>query len=205
MIKLVIFDVWNTLTYNPIKLKEEILKVLPLSPDYVQSKLNKLNLEGISDEDFFNQLTDNKEIIDDLLIKWKKINKEVRIFEDVNDVLNELKKDKKLALLSNSTSNTLNILKEKNLFNFFDKIYLSCDYGITKPDIGFFKIITKDFNLNPKECIMVGDKVKEDLVPAKKLGIITVLVDRKNDKERGISDFKVNDLRQILSIVNKES
>ena len=205
MIKLVIFDIWNTLTYNPTKLKEEILKVLPLSPDYVQSKLNKLNLGGISDEDFFNQLTDNKEIIDDLLIKWKKINKEVRIFEDVTDVLNELKKDKKLALLSNSTSNTLNILKEKNLFNFFDKIYLSCDYGITKPDIGFFKIIIKDFNLNPKECIMVGDKVKEDLVPAKKLGIITVLVDRKNDKERGISDFKVNDLRQILSIVNKES
>ena len=129
MINLVIFDMWNTLTYNRVKLKDEILKVLPLSPDYVQSKLNKLNKGGLSNKAFFNQLTDSKEIIDDLLIKWEKINKEVMVFEDVNDTLHELKIDKKLALLSNSTPNTLDILKEKNLFNFFDKIYLSCDYS----------------------------------------------------------------------------
>ena len=201
MIKLVIFDIWNTLAYNPIRIKDEILNLLPLSPDYVQSKLKDLNLGKISDETFFSQLTDNKKIIDTLLIKWKKINKEVRVFEEVNDVLNELRKYKKLALLSNSTSNTLDVLKEKNLFNFFDKIYLSCDYSITKPNIDFFKIITKDFNLNPRECMMVGDRVDVDLVPAKELGFITVLVDRENNKEKSISDFKVNDLRQILSII----
>ena len=175
--------------------------MLPLSPDYVQSKLKDLNLGKISDETFFSQLTDNKKIIATLLIKWKKINKEVRVFEEVNDVLNELRKYKKLALLSNSTSNTLDVLKEKNLFNFFNKIYLSCDYNITKPNIDFFKIITRDFNLNSRECMMVGDKVDVDLVPAKELGFITVLVDRENNKEKSISDFKVNDLRQILSII----
>ena|SRR3989344_6550986 len=203
MIKVVVFDLWNTLVYNPIRIKEEILKILPLKSEYVQKKLKEWNCEKISNKEFFNQLTNDKKIIKKLLIKWEEINKNAIVFDEVFEVFEDLKKDTKITLLSNSTHNSLNILYKKNLLRFFDKIYLSCDYGLTKPDIKFFKIILNDFNIDPKECMMVGDNEEVDIIPAKEIGIITVLLDREKVKSHIYSDFMINNLKEIRGIIKR--
>lgn len=202
--KLIIFDIWNTLLENPKDCRKEIARILNLDGDYVKRKFKEWNLTYLTNKDFFKQMTKDEKIIQKIMKIWENANKRCILFYDVKNTLTELKKRNiKLAILSNATPNTFEILKAKRIECFFDKIYLSYEYQITKPDIKFFKIVLKNFKLLPKEVIMVGDKEESDLEPAKKLGIKTILIDRKNKKEKNISDYKINDLREIIEIIER--
>jgi HAD superfamily hydrolase (TIGR01549 family) len=47
-------------------------------------------------------------------------------------------------------------------------IFLSCDLGVAKPDLTAFRL-ARDKVL-PAECVMVGDSVENDIVPARQVG-----------------------------------
>jgi len=57
-----------------------------------------------------------------------------------------------------------------------------------KPSIDLLEMILKDNNISKEECVVVGDDIIKDHMPAKLLGIKTVLYSKFVDKI--ISDFK---------------
>jgi len=70
-----------------------------------------------------------------------------------------------------------------------------------KPDSLMFEKAIAKFNIDPEKSWMIGDK-ERDLIPAKKLGIKTVLVGGVNS---GFADFEVSDLAEAKNtIINKE-
>jgi len=50
------------------------------------------------------------------------------------------------------------------------------DFSITKPDPRNLGQITQAMGVDPKECILVGDRIDNDIIPAKQLGMKTILV-----------------------------
>jgi HAD superfamily hydrolase (TIGR01549 family) len=61
-------------------------------------------------------------------------------------------------------------------------------YRTKKPSTESLKEIMKDHSIKPEECIMVGDDVTLDLMPAKMLGMKTIL--RSGYVDHFISDFE---------------
>ena len=61
--------------------------------------------------------------------------------------------------------------------------------------------------MDPAECIMVGDRIDNDVVPAKLLGMRTVLIRTGRHREQQprswdeIPDFEVEDVTGILRAV----
>jgi len=96
-------------------------------------------------------------------------------FTEVIDLIGELKNQRfKFAVLSNMFPYQAKIVRENNEDNLFDNVFLSCERGLKKPDLEFYELVIKEMNINPKECLFIDDK-EENLLPAEKLGIRTVL------------------------------
>ena len=59
------------------------------------------------------------------------------------------------------------------------------DNGYSKPNIEYFRQILTKFNLNPEECLMIGNDVEEDLI-IRRLGVKTFLVTDTMENKKGL-------------------
>ena len=57
--------------------------------------------------------------------------------------------------------------------------------GTSKPNIEYFRQILTKFNLNPEECLMIGNDVEEDLI-IRRLGVKTFLVTDTMENKKGL-------------------
>ena len=81
----------------------------------------------------------------------------------------------RVILLSNAQAAfTRPELRQLGLDRLFDKIFLSSELGIKKPDLRFFGEALR--GLDPRRTVMVGNDMACDIEPAKKLGLATVYV-----------------------------
>jgi len=62
--------------------------------------------------------------------------------------------------------------------------FLSFQTGLLKPDLEFFQHALRMAKVSPADAIMVGDTYKNDILPAIELGMQTVWVLHRPDKER---------------------
>ncbi|MEC7615134.1 MAG: pyrimidine 5'-nucleotidase [Pseudomonadota bacterium] len=115
-----------------------------------------------------------------------------KFLEYVHDInLNSLKEDNKLRkillmlpgkkyIFTNGTKkHAENVLKKLNLENIFQSIFgiKEANY-LPKPNIETYNLFLKINNIDPKTSIMFED-MGRNLIPAKELGITTVLLERK--------------------------
>ncbi|MBR1390096.1 MAG: HAD family hydrolase [Lachnospiraceae bacterium] len=102
----------------------------------------------------------------------------VKLYEGVPKMLEQLKKSGgNLYLLSNAqrifTEYELNYL---DIRKYFDGILISSEYGTKKPDVRFYEILLKKYDLKPGTCIMIGNDVRCDIEGARKAGMDTFYI-----------------------------
>jgi len=59
-----------------------------------------------------------------------------------------------------------------------DAILISADLGSEKPSIGFFEKLSKAAGVRPEEVLYVGDRLDNDVLPARSVGMQTALIRR---------------------------
>lgn len=80
-----------------------------------------------------------------------------------------------LGLAANQPATTLAVLDEAGIGYLFAHRELSGHHGFHKPDVRLFLRACEDLGVAPADCVMVGDRVDNDIVPAALLGMRTVL------------------------------
>jgi FMN phosphatase YigB (HAD superfamily) len=72
---------------------------------------------------------------------------------------------------------------------------------------GCYETILKEFKMPPSRCIVVADKVDDDLIPAKELGMITVLYRTSRNRFHIVPelcvDYVIEDMAQLYPIVEE--
>jgi putative hydrolase of the HAD superfamily len=81
-----------------------------------------------------------------------------------------------LGLCANQPAAVLERLAHAGIGHYFQNDGISGIHGYRKPDIRLFLRVCADLNVDPTECIMVGDRIDNDIVPAKLLGMRTILI-----------------------------
>lgn len=80
-----------------------------------------------------------------------------------------------LYLLSNAQAAfTAPELRLLDLRGCFDAVYLSSDYRCRKPDSRFFAVLLREHQLDPANCLMIGNDVATDIAGAKTAGMKTL-------------------------------
>ncbi len=82
----------------------------------------------------------------------------------------------KLSVIANQAEGTVKRLKKWNLYDYFEFVLASYEEGVSKPDKEIFLRALKRADAEPSDCVMIGDRVDNDVKPAKELGLKTVLV-----------------------------
>jgi putative hydrolase of the HAD superfamily len=80
-----------------------------------------------------------------------------------------------LGLAANQPASTLSVLDELGVGRYFSHRQVSGTHGFRKPDVRLFLACCDDLGVAPEQCIMIGDRIDNDIAPARLLGMTTVL------------------------------
>ena len=84
-----------------------------------------------------------------------------------------------LSIVSNYYGNLETILKDHHIFDYLDRLIDSTIVGIRKPDPAIWKMALDQSGVKPEEFLIIGDSMKNDILPAQSLGCPTVLITKK--------------------------
>lgn len=109
----------------------------------------------------------------------------IKKYDGVDDTLRKLRnKGKGLYLLSNAQSDfTRPELEMLGLSKAFDGILISSEEGCKKPCGAFFNLLIERYNLNPSECLMVGNDEYSDISGAKNVGMDSLYIHTETSPE----------------------
>ncbi len=131
------------------------------------------------------------------------------VYEETYEVLDRLKEQYRLLLLTNGSPDLQNtkLTITPELVPYFEKIVISGDFGKGKPDSTIFEFALKQMALDKDEVIMVGDNLLTDILGANRTGIKSVWINRhekvKNEVKPTYEITHLAELFPILEQLNK--
>lgn len=121
--------------------------------------------------------------------------------EEVNLKIRQLQDKYNMIILTNGKSYEQRMkLKKLGLENIF-KLYISGETHISKPKEKAFLNVLETEGILAVETMMIGDSLYHDIVPAKKLGLKTCLIEKQwhfDDELQAYSGYKVRNIKQFL-------
>ena len=113
----------------------------------------------------------------------------------------------KLGIIANQKNGTTERLESWGLRQYFDVIVASAEIGYAKPDKKIFEKAFELANCTAAESIMVGDRLDNDIIPAKAIGMKTVWVKnglaqyQSAELGEGVADYQIGSLSDLLRIL----
>ena len=126
--------------------------------------------------EFFKKTKPSLEVtIEEMNEVFEEMHTKMRIDERMVEVIVALKKQYKIALLTNFTSNLEQVLKDVfDIYHLFDVIANSYEMKTAKPEAAAYHYPLKELGMEPEETVFIDDKV-ENIEGAEALGIKGIL------------------------------
>ncbi|MBI4739210.1 HAD family phosphatase [Candidatus Woesearchaeota archaeon] len=180
VIKAIIFDMAGVLLRSVFKssFALELQQKLGVSQErFISARKNqwyKFARGEIDEETFWRRFLAELGVKEDYKQLSKRIYNSFEAMPATLDLLKELKRHYRLAILSNSSREWGDYCVKKYLFNkLFDAIILSCNEGITKPAPDIFLIAAERLGVTTAECVFIDDK-QTNVDAARSVGMIGI-------------------------------
>ena len=195
MIKAVIFD-YGGVIKDAHALSLDVPTISNISEEeFEKTKEKRMESGGmaergeINDEEYWKRYSKiiGKPIRKDAVQMAQKFYSETFTFhKEMFDLVEKLKvKDMRVAVLSNIFKFEADVIRENHGYDEFNPVILSYEVGMNKPNKNIYVYAIEKLQLKPEECIFIDDKARY-LVPAKELGIKTVLFENPEQAVRDI-------------------
>ena len=132
------------------------------------------------------------------------------LYEDATAVIKALAQKYELGIIANQLDGLKNRLEAFGLLQYFKYIISSWDVQVMKPDIRIFEYALDKANCKPQEACMIGDRLDNDILPAKSLGMKTVWIKQgfgalqKPESPAEEADYTIEKLPELLEIFMRE-
>lgn len=128
-------------------------------------------------------------------------------YPDAEKVLRHLSEmGYKIGIIANQSAGTAERLEKWGLFKYISLVLSSDEEGVAKPEPEIFLRALSRAGCKPCEAVMIGDRLDNDIYPAKELGMKTVWVKQgmavyqNPQNEAYTADYSVNLLTEIIDI-----
>ena len=178
------FDFWGTLAY--LEQGEDFGQVIANSlkiskKEYAQLVLDNWFINNISSEEFAKLLVKKSNVLESEILHIANLIESpisrARLFSDVKSSLNRLKVENNLYLISDTSSIGERSIDLLNVRSYFNGIFLSNRYGVTKKN-GLFKKAFEELGGRPDDYLVIGDSVESDYLVPRSLAARSILMDR---------------------------
>ena len=130
-----------------------------------------------------------------------------RPYADAADCLATLYSRYHIGIIANQPPGTASRLAQYGLLPFIDLVVSSAEEGVSKPDPAIFEIALQRSGCRPEQAVMIGDRIDNDILPAKRKGMRTVwirqgyaqywTITREDEKP----DHTVSSLTELFSLL----
>ncbi len=152
---------------------------------------------------FEHDIAENEAIIEALSrIFCREFNRHIQIDPQAVRVLKALKRRYRVGLVSNLSfpESAWELLRIHKLEDFFDFTVVSGDVNLRKPHPKIFNLALDELRVDASEAVFVGDTPETDIAGALKVGMIPVLINRRNVHVPGClrgKTFTINALEEL--------
>ena len=205
MIKLIIFDLWKTLAYRDIPEERTITMQNAMHSTIPHSEFVKLFESSLqtkkwdSKMDAYTHLCKvmwlpvTEERVEILLSIAEHSEKRAKAYTHTIPMLKQLKKIwYKTGIISNNWNFALDWVKRKtSILDYIDYPLFSFEVGVIKPDLKIFEKMLEISWCKPEETIMIWDKMWDDVLPPRKLGMNSCLYENYEQLKKDLLDFGI--------------
>ena len=139
------------------------------------------------------------------LTKWHK--EDEVLYSDAYECLEILSGRYKIGIIANQSLGTKDRLEQHGILQYIDLVIASAEEGVAKPDKKIFEIALERGNCKPNNAVMIGDRIDNDIIPAKLLGMHTIWIKQgfgqywNVTQEVEKADYVVHSLMDICNIL----
>lgn len=129
-----------------------------------------------------------------------------KLYDEAPAVIKALSQKYELGIIANQLDGLKERLESFGLLQYFKYIISSWDLKVMKPDIRIFEYALDKTNCSPQETCMIGDRLDNDILPAKSLGMKTVWIKQgfgalqKPLSKSEEPDHTINNLAELIKI-----
>lgn len=105
--------------------------------------------------------------------RWWKL---ARVIPGAREALEGIADRFRLGLLANQPPQSLDFLERHGLIPLFDVVVLDSQHSVSKPDPALFRIALEEAKVDPQDAVMVGDRLDNDIIPARRMGMRAVVL-----------------------------
>lgn len=144
---------------------------------------------------------------DVILPEWD--NSLEKLYAGTKTVLETLSGKYRLGIIANQSLGTQERIDNWGIGNYFEVVIASAEAGCAKPDLEIFNLALEKAGCEPYEAIMVGDRLDNDIAPAKLLGMKTVWVRQGFAKYQSINNeserpnYIIDDIADIVNVLGE--
>lgn len=165
------FDIGSTLI-NEEKVYKERFETIAKSSGY--------KYEYIYDK-ILNYYKNNKkgdlEVAKEFCVKLPKWNFRLEeLYPETKKVLEELSKKYNIGIIANQDFGSSERLEKFGILKYIKLVVASAEEGIAKPDKRIFNIALERSKCKAEKSYMIGDRIDNDIVPAKEIGMKTIWI-----------------------------
>ena len=205
MISLIIFDIWKTIAYRDLPenssktIRKAIKSQIPYL-EFVKIFENSLQTKKWGSKfDAYANLCKNinlpvtDENVNLLMSIRDAAENKTKEYEYTIPMFKQLKNSwYKIWLISNSSVFEIEHLKEKTkILDYVDYQLFSFDIGKIKPDLKIFEKMLEISWYKPEETIMIWDKLWDDVLPPRELGMNSLLFENYEQLKKDLLDYGI--------------
>lgn len=183
--ELIIFDCFGVITSEVYKVWLKKFFSEEEMDNITQNIMIKGDKGEITNEETFQRLGDMiGKTGEEVLSEWLKI---TQINEDVIELIKQLKKQYRVALLSNAPTDLINeVLSRIDTNVLFDNMIISSQVNMIKPNKEIYELLLSNMNVAPEKSIFIDDSI-ENVNAAKELGITGILFKNAEQLKKELS------------------
>ncbi len=130
-----------------------------------------------------------------------------KLYDSADRVLLAFHGKYKLGIIANQTPGTQERIDNWGIGHYFDVVVASAEAGCAKPDKRIFTMALQKAKCRPDEAVMIGDRLDNDIIPAKQFGMKTVWVRQgyaiyqSIDDETKRPDHIVDRIDELITVI----
>jgi putative hydrolase of the HAD superfamily len=107
---------------------------------------------------------------------WKERKPPLKLMAGIENEIAKISTRFDVGIAGQYGRDVLDLLRQHSLLEYFRYRYTQDDFSLTKPDPRYYEQIIEACGISPGECVMVGDRIDKDVVPAKQVGMRTIRI-----------------------------
>ena len=136
---------------------------------------------------------------------WRPSRPPLRLMEGMAGELPALARRFQVGIAGQYGAEVLDLLEDHGLLGCLAWRFTQDDFTLTKPDPRYFQQIVDACGVDARECLLVGDRIDKDVIPARQLGMRTIRIRvglHRNQRPRDPSEAPDVELESVVGLAD---